>query len=95
MDNNYCRNPTGLGRPFCLVEDGSQQECDVVSCNTRGCWDIGPPDYGNRSPMKRFYYVGERIAFTCNEGYYIKPGYPTELRCVEGGFWQDNKPSCS
>ncbi|XP_019621863.1 PREDICTED: LOW QUALITY PROTEIN: uncharacterized protein LOC109468072 [Branchiostoma belcheri] len=95
MDNNYCRNPTGLGRPFCLVEDGSQQECDVVSCNTRSCWDIGPPDYGNRSPMKRFYYVGERIAFTCNEGYYIKPGYPTELRCVEGGFWQDNKPSCS
>ncbi|XP_078665877.1 uncharacterized protein LOC144908216 [Branchiostoma floridae x Branchiostoma belcheri] len=95
MDNNYCRNPTGLGRPFCLVEDGSQQECDVVSCNTRGCWDIGPPDHGNRSPMKRFYYVGERIAFTCNEGYYIKPGYPTELRCVEGGFWQDNKPSCS
>ncbi|XP_019631488.1 PREDICTED: uncharacterized protein LOC109475317 [Branchiostoma belcheri] len=95
MDNNYCRNPTGLGRPFCLVEDGSQQECDVVSCNTRGCWDIGPPDYGNRSPMKRFYYVGERIAFTCNEGYYIKPGYPTEVRCVEGGFWQHDKPSCS
>ncbi|XP_019626628.1 PREDICTED: LOW QUALITY PROTEIN: uncharacterized protein LOC109471719 [Branchiostoma belcheri] len=95
IDNNYCRNPTGLGRPFCLVEDGSQQECDVVSCNTRGCWDIGPPDYGNRSPMKRFYYVGERIAFTCNEGYYIKPGYPTEVRCVEGGFWQVDKPSCS
>ncbi|XP_019632289.1 PREDICTED: uncharacterized protein LOC109475911 [Branchiostoma belcheri] len=95
MDNNYCRNPTGLGQPFCLVEDGSQQECDVISCNTRGCWDIGPPNYGNRSPMKRFYNVGERIAFTCNEGYYIKPGYPTEVRCVEGGIWQDNKPSCS
>ncbi|XP_066269431.1 SCO-spondin-like [Branchiostoma lanceolatum] len=32
MDNNYCRNPTGLERPFCLVEDGSQEDCDVTLC---------------------------------------------------------------
>ncbi|XP_078580012.1 uncharacterized protein LOC144864103 [Branchiostoma floridae x Branchiostoma japonicum] len=32
LDSNYCRNPTGLQRPFCLTGDGSQEECDVIPC---------------------------------------------------------------
>ncbi|XP_078685566.1 uncharacterized protein LOC144918572 [Branchiostoma floridae x Branchiostoma belcheri] len=60
LDNNYCRNPTGLERPFCLTADGSQKECDVIPCGVEGCLDRGPPNYGKRSPTKRFYYVEKR-----------------------------------
>ncbi|XP_066298940.1 uncharacterized protein [Branchiostoma lanceolatum] len=99
LENNYCRNPTGLERPFCMAEDGSQKECDLIPCNTDlGCLDIGPPNYGNRSPGKKFYYVGERVAFTCDEGYKLPSGYPREVRCLEGGnmtTWQHDKPTCS
>ncbi|XP_066304375.1 uncharacterized protein [Branchiostoma lanceolatum] len=95
LDNNYCRNPTGLKRPFCMTEDGSQEECDVIPCKTAGCWDLGPPNYGNRSPMKRFYSVGERVAYTCNVGYSLPPGSPSDVRCTQGGIWEYDKPSCS
>ncbi|XP_078685512.1 uncharacterized protein LOC144918527 [Branchiostoma floridae x Branchiostoma belcheri] len=95
LDNNYCRNPTGLERPFCLTEDGSQEECDVIPCDAEGCWDRGPPNYGKRTPTKRFYYVGEKVTYSCNEGYTIKSGYTKEVRCIGGGNWQYDKPSCS
>ncbi|XP_078685533.1 uncharacterized protein LOC144918545 [Branchiostoma floridae x Branchiostoma belcheri] len=94
LDNNYCRNPTGLDRPFCLTEDGSQEECDVIPCDAEGCWDRGPPNYGKRSPTKRFYYVGEKVTYSCNEGYTLKSGYTKEVRCIGGGNWQYDKPSC-
>ncbi|XP_066269584.1 neuronal acetylcholine receptor subunit alpha-5-like [Branchiostoma lanceolatum] len=95
MENNYCRNPTGLERPFCLVKDGSQEECDIIPCSADICWDMGSPNYGIRSPGKRFYHVGERVTFTCNEGYILKSGYTSKVRCIEGGIWQYDKPSCS
>ncbi|XP_066264210.1 neuronal acetylcholine receptor subunit non-alpha-2-like [Branchiostoma lanceolatum] len=95
LDNNYCRNPVGLDRPFCLTEDGSQEECDVIPCDAEGCWDRGPPNYGKRIPSKRFYYIGERVTYTCNEGYTLKSGYTREVRCIAGGIWQYDKPSCS
>ncbi|XP_019631583.1 PREDICTED: uncharacterized protein LOC109475418 [Branchiostoma belcheri] len=95
LDNNYCRNPTGLERPFCLTEDGSQEECDVIPCDAEGCWDRGPPNYGKRTPTKRFYYVGEKVTYSCNEGYKLKSGYTNEVRCIGGGHWQYDKPSCS
>ncbi|XP_019622021.1 PREDICTED: uncharacterized protein LOC109468207 [Branchiostoma belcheri] len=95
LDNNYCRNPASLDRPFCLTEDGSQEECDVIPCNAEGCWDRGPPNYGKKSPSKRFYYVGEKVTYTCNEGYTLKSGYTSEVRCIKGGNWQYEKPSCS
>ncbi|KAI8515683.1 hypothetical protein Bbelb_064960 [Branchiostoma belcheri] len=93
--HNYCRNPTGLERPFCITEDGSQEECDLIPCNADGCLDLGPPNYGRRSPGKRFYFVGERVAFTCNEGYSIKSGYTNEVRCIGNGRWEYVKPICS
>ncbi|KAI8495123.1 hypothetical protein Bbelb_271090 [Branchiostoma belcheri] len=93
--HNYCRNPTGLERPFCITEDGSQEECDLIPCNADGCLDLGPPNYGRRSPGKRFYFVGERVAFTCYEGYSIKSGYTNEVRCIENGRWEHVKPICS
>ncbi|XP_078703707.1 acetylcholine receptor subunit alpha-L1-like [Branchiostoma floridae x Branchiostoma belcheri] len=93
--HNYCRNPTGLERPFCITEDGSQEECDLIPCNAAGCLDLGPPNYGRRSPGKRFYFVGERVAFTCNEGYSIKSGYTNEVRCIGNGRWEYVKPICS
>ncbi|XP_035673206.1 uncharacterized protein LOC118413782 [Branchiostoma floridae] len=95
LDNNYCRNPTGLDRPFCLTEDGSQEDCDVIPCDADGCWDRGPPNYGKRSPGKRFYYVDDRVTYTCNEGYTLKSGYTSEARCMPGGDWQYDKPRCS
>ncbi|KAI8514475.1 hypothetical protein Bbelb_070660 [Branchiostoma belcheri] len=95
LDNNYCRNPTGLDRPFCLTEDGSQEECDVIPCDAEGCWDRGPPNYGKRTPTKRFYYVGEKVTYSCNKGYTLKSGYTEEVRCIGGGNWQYDKPSCS
>ncbi|KAI8522155.1 hypothetical protein Bbelb_019090 [Branchiostoma belcheri] len=95
LDNNYCRNPTGLERPFCLTEDGSQEECDVIPCDAEGCWDRGPPNYGKRTPTKRFYYVGEKVTYLCNEGYTLKSGYTKDVRCIGGGHWQYDKPSCS
>eukprot|EP00058_Branchiostoma_floridae_P024990 XP_002610480.1 hypothetical protein BRAFLDRAFT_85621 [Branchiostoma floridae] len=82
LDNNYCRNPTGLDRPFCLTEDGSQEDCDVIPCDADGCWDRGPPNYGKRSPGKRFYYVDDRVTYTCNEGYTLKSGYTSEARIL-------------
>ncbi|XP_019619802.1 PREDICTED: uncharacterized protein LOC109466519 [Branchiostoma belcheri] len=93
--HNYCRNPTGLERPFCITEDGSQEECDLIPCNADGCLDLGPPNYGRRSPGKRFYFVGERVAFTCYEGYSIKSEYTNEVRCIENGRWEHVKPICS
>ncbi|KAI8491005.1 hypothetical protein Bbelb_314240 [Branchiostoma belcheri] len=95
LDNNYCRNPAGLNRPFCLTQDGSQDECDVIPCNENVCWDRGPPNYGKRSPKKRFYYVGERVTYTCNEGYTLGAGYTSEVRCTEDGNWLYDKPICS
>ncbi|KAI8516879.1 hypothetical protein Bbelb_054600, partial [Branchiostoma belcheri] len=98
LDNNYCRNPTGLHRPFCLTEDGSQEECDVIPCNFVGCWDRGPPNYGQRTPSKRFYFVDERVTYTCNTGYTLEYGSPREVRCLEGseeGVWEYEKPVCS
>ncbi|XP_066267607.1 uncharacterized protein [Branchiostoma lanceolatum] len=95
LDNNYCRNPTGLNRPFCLDQDDRQQDCDVVPCDAEICWDRGPPNYGLRSPNKRVFYVGERVTYTCNEGYTLKSGYNGEVRCIEGGRWEFDKPSCS
>ncbi|XP_078614381.1 uncharacterized protein LOC144883660 [Branchiostoma floridae x Branchiostoma japonicum] len=95
LENNYCRNPTGLERPFCLLEDGSQEECDVIPCNGVGCWDLGPPNYGKRIPVKRFYNVGEKVAYTCNVGYSLENGSDSEVRCTEGDIWQPDKPSCS
>ncbi|XP_066268483.1 tissue-type plasminogen activator-like [Branchiostoma lanceolatum] len=95
LDNNYCRNPTSLDRPFCLTKDDNQEECDVIPCDAEGCWDRGPPNYGKRSPSKRFYNVGERVTYTCNEGYTLKSGFTREVRCIGGGVWQYDKPSCS
>ncbi|KAI8500865.1 hypothetical protein Bbelb_216830 [Branchiostoma belcheri] len=95
LDNNYCRNPASLDRPFCLTQDGSQEECDVIPCNENVCWDRGPPNYGKRSPKKRFYYVGERVTYTCNEGYTLGAGYTSEVRCTEDGNWLYDKPICS
>ncbi|XP_019620628.1 PREDICTED: uncharacterized protein LOC109467134 [Branchiostoma belcheri] len=96
LNNNYCRNPTGLERPFCLTEGGSQAECDVIPCGKLSCcWDRGPPNYGKRSPNKRFYYVEEKVTYSCNEGYTLKSGYTSEVRCIEGGNWQYDKPRCS
>ncbi|XP_078685534.1 uncharacterized protein LOC144918546 [Branchiostoma floridae x Branchiostoma belcheri] len=94
LDNNYCRNPTGLERPFCLTADGSQKECDVIPCGVEGCLDRGPPNYGKRSPTKRFYYVGEKVTYSCDEGYTLKSGYTKDVRCIGGGHWQYGKPSC-
>ncbi|XP_078581887.1 uncharacterized protein LOC144865192 [Branchiostoma floridae x Branchiostoma japonicum] len=95
LENNYCRNPTGLGQPFCMTEDGSQEDCDVIQCKLFLCEDLGPPNYGHRTPLKRYYNVGERVAYTCNVGYSLKPGAPTDVRCTDGGLWQYDKPSCS
>ncbi|KAI8494538.1 hypothetical protein Bbelb_277640, partial [Branchiostoma belcheri] len=83
LDNNYCRNPAGLNRPFCFTQDGSQEECGVIPCNENVCWDRGPPNYGKRSPKKRFYHVGEGVTYTCNEGYTLEAGYAREVRCTE------------
>ncbi|XP_019617394.1 PREDICTED: uncharacterized protein LOC109464761 [Branchiostoma belcheri] len=95
LDNNYCRNPDGLDRPFCLTQDGSQEECGVIPCNENVCRDRGPPIYGKRSPKKRFYYVGEGVTYTCNEGYTLEAGYTREVRCTEDGNWLYDKPICS
>ncbi|XP_066271757.1 neuronal acetylcholine receptor subunit beta-3-like [Branchiostoma lanceolatum] len=67
----------------------------VLHQATDGCWDMGPPNYGKRSPVKRFYFVGERVSFTCNEGYSLKSGYTSKVRCLEGGIWQYDRPICS
>ncbi|XP_078603388.1 uncharacterized protein LOC144877354 [Branchiostoma floridae x Branchiostoma japonicum] len=98
LDRNYCRNPTGLQRPFCLTGDGSQEECDVIPCNFVGCWDRGPPNYGKRTPSKRFYFLEEKVTYTCNDGYTIESGSPREATCLagnDGGVWEYDKPVCS
>ncbi|XP_066268432.1 uncharacterized protein [Branchiostoma lanceolatum] len=33
LDDNYCRNPTGLQRPFCVTDGEIQEECDVIPCS--------------------------------------------------------------
>ncbi|XP_066275871.1 uncharacterized protein [Branchiostoma lanceolatum] len=98
LDRNYCRNPTGLERPFCLTEDGSQEECDVIPCNFVGCWDRGPPNYGVTTPRKRFYFIGEKVKYTCNDGYRLEYGSQGESQCHQGssiGLWEYLKPVCS
>ncbi|XP_035665453.1 apolipoprotein(a)-like [Branchiostoma floridae] len=100
LDKNYCRNPTGLERPFCLTEDGSKEECDVIPCNSVSCADRGPPIYGKRTPSKRFYLLEEKVTYTCNDGYMLEYGYPREVRCRQGnsssaGVWEYHMPTCS
>ncbi|XP_066270855.1 neuronal acetylcholine receptor subunit alpha-9-like [Branchiostoma lanceolatum] len=97
LDKNYCRNPLGLQRPFCLTEEGIQEECDVIPCNFVGCWDRGPPNYGKRSPSKRFYFLEEKVTYSCNDGYTLEYGSPREARCLEGynaGVWEYDMPVC-
>ncbi|XP_078616369.1 uncharacterized protein LOC144884772 [Branchiostoma floridae x Branchiostoma japonicum] len=94
LDRNYCRNPTGIQRPFCLTGDGSQEECDVIPCNFVGCWDRSPPNYGKRTPSKRFYFLEEKVTYTCNDGYTPEYGSPREATCLEGGTWGYDKPVC-
>ncbi|XP_066268435.1 neuronal acetylcholine receptor subunit alpha-5-like [Branchiostoma lanceolatum] len=98
LDLDYCRNPSGLQRPFCITEDGRQEECDIIPCNVKTCWDRGPPIYGDRRPNKRFYTIGERVTYTCQEGYILEAGSPREVRCLEGpksGIWEFDKPICT
>ncbi|XP_078608581.1 uncharacterized protein LOC144880329 [Branchiostoma floridae x Branchiostoma japonicum] len=100
LDRNYCRNPTGLQRPFCLTEDGSKEECDVIPCNSVSCADSGPPTNGKRTPSKRFYLLEEKVTYTCNDGYMLEYGYPREVRCQQGnsssvGVWEHHMPTCS
>ncbi|XP_035673194.1 uncharacterized protein LOC118413770 [Branchiostoma floridae] len=98
LDRNYCRNPTGLQRPFCLTGDGSQEECDVIPCNFVGCWDRGPPNYGKRTPNKMFYFLEEKVTYTCNDGYTPEYGSPTVATCLagtNGGVWEYATPVCS
>ncbi|XP_019641752.1 PREDICTED: neuronal acetylcholine receptor subunit alpha-5-like [Branchiostoma belcheri] len=63
--------------------------------NENVCRDRGPPNYGKRSPKKRFYHVGEGVTYTCNEGYTLEAGYTREVRCTEEGTWEYDKPGCS
>ncbi|XP_078600360.1 uncharacterized protein LOC144875315 [Branchiostoma floridae x Branchiostoma japonicum] len=39
LENNYCRNPFWLERPFCYLEDGNHEECDVIPCGKLCCQD--------------------------------------------------------
>ncbi|XP_066281095.1 neuronal acetylcholine receptor subunit alpha-9-like [Branchiostoma lanceolatum] len=58
----------------------------------------GPPNYGKTTPRKRFYFLEEKVTYTCNDGYTIEYGSPREVRCLEGddgGIWEYDKPVCS
>ncbi|XP_066269276.1 uncharacterized protein [Branchiostoma lanceolatum] len=97
LDKNYCRNPSPLDRPFCLTQEGIQEECDIIPCNAAGCFDRGPPNYGQRNPRKRFYFEGEKVTYTCNIGYTLEYGSPREVRCIERDsetVWEFDKPNC-
>eukprot|EP00058_Branchiostoma_floridae_P002739 XP_002588227.1 hypothetical protein BRAFLDRAFT_124695 [Branchiostoma floridae] len=56
---------------------------------------MGPPTNGIRVPAKRFYNVGERVTYTCNEGYNLDFRHTSRVTCFEDGIWQYDKPSCS
>ncbi|XP_035658063.1 neuronal acetylcholine receptor subunit alpha-5-like [Branchiostoma floridae] len=56
---------------------------------------MGLPTFGSRSPVKRFYRVGEKVTYTCDEGYTLDSRHTSRVRCLQGGIWQYDKPSCS
>ncbi|XP_078580648.1 neuronal acetylcholine receptor subunit alpha-5-like [Branchiostoma floridae x Branchiostoma japonicum] len=95
LEYNFCRNPSGREWPFCYVKDGSEERCDVNRCDLPVCADMGPPDHGSRSPAKRFYNVGEKVTYTCDEGYTLDSRHTSRVRCLRDGIWQYDKPSCS
>ncbi|XP_078581991.1 CUB and sushi domain-containing protein 1-like [Branchiostoma floridae x Branchiostoma japonicum] len=95
LEYNFCRNPSGREWPFCYAKNGSEERCDVNRCDLPVCVDMGPPDHGSRSPAKRFYNVGEKVTYTCDEGYTLDSRHTSRVRCLGDGIWQYDKPSCS
>ncbi|XP_019642566.1 PREDICTED: neuronal acetylcholine receptor subunit alpha-5-like, partial [Branchiostoma belcheri] len=58
-----------------------------------GCLDRGPPNYGKRSPTKRFYYVGEKVTYSCDEGYTLKSGYTKDFLHILRNLYTKTHPS--
>lgn len=57
-----------------------------------------PPkfEYGKYKPMQRMYNVGDRMYYTCMDGYSIY--YEKEIyehsKCMEDGNWDYQPPKC-
>ncbi|KAI8513494.1 hypothetical protein Bbelb_101330 [Branchiostoma belcheri] len=96
LEGNLCRNPDWT-RPYCYIEGGFE-ECDIVPCDVVGCKDPGKPNFGQRSPLLKFYREGDRITFTCDRGYKFKEDSPpNRAQCVVNGTeakWSTVVPNC-
>ncbi|XP_078600000.1 uncharacterized protein LOC144875099 isoform X2 [Branchiostoma floridae x Branchiostoma japonicum] len=100
LEGNKCRNPDKDYRPWCTTPAGYEY-CDIVPCNREGCKDPGKPQFGQRSPILKFYWPNEdTITYTCNTGYKFKKGTaPNRALCEtkdETGEvnWKTEKPAC-
>jgi hypothetical protein len=49
FDTNYCRNPDGDLRPWCLIPDGLWQYCDIPVCEEDRMNSI----FGQEAPVSK------------------------------------------
>ena len=56
------------------------------------CGKPGRPVNGTVSTLGRFYFPGERVAYTCLEGFVLFG--PGERTCRNNGTWSEEVPLC-
>ncbi|XP_078582526.1 uncharacterized protein LOC144865581 [Branchiostoma floridae x Branchiostoma japonicum] len=93
LQENYCRNPDGDNRPWCLSTAGVQVSCELPRCGEKTCPDPGPPRYGTRSPKKANYLSGDKLTFSCSAGYIPVDG-SLRSTCQGDGTWSNEPPTC-
>ncbi|XP_019619589.1 PREDICTED: uncharacterized protein LOC109466314 [Branchiostoma belcheri] len=92
LDNNYCRNPGNVAeRPWCYV--GNQWEyCRVQPCSGKVCQNRGLPRNVQATPVKNFYWPGDRVTYSCNSSYSLKG--PAIITCLDNSTWSSQLPTC-
>ncbi|XP_077969783.1 complement receptor type 2-like isoform X2 [Styela clava] len=53
--------------------------------------------YRYHTPMKKYYKPGEKISYSCNDGFYMKyegMSRSNEAKCLPGGMWDREAPKC-
>ncbi|XP_066273539.1 uncharacterized protein [Branchiostoma lanceolatum] len=92
LDNNYCRNPGNVAeRPWCYV-DNQWEYCRVQPCSGQFCPNRGLPRNVQATPMKEFYWPGDKVTYQCDSGYTVQGS--AVIKCLDNSTWSSSLPTC-
>ncbi|XP_077970683.1 CUB and sushi domain-containing protein 1-like isoform X3 [Styela clava] len=97
---SYKEQVTYSCNPGYLLVGNSEATCgarglfseNLPTCERNTCDNPGRPKYGKMSPDLSKYAVGQKIQFSCNDGYEID-GVST-LTCQQSGSFSPSAPTC-